>query len=65
MKRNRPDRDRMLDLCRFAIRKSRHHRGIGTALLNGTIWRPVQAAEITGITVLLANAISEQTLSEL
>ena len=60
MTRNRPDPIPVLVLGRLAIRKEYHLKEIGTALLNDAIRRATQAAEIAGVTALLAHAMSEQ-----
>ena len=60
LKRNRPDPVPVLVLGRLAIHKDHHQKGIGTALLNDSIRRAIQAADIAGVTALLVHAISEQ-----
>ena len=60
MKRNRPDPVPVLVLGRLAIHKDHHQKGIGTALVNDSIRRAMQAAHIAGVTALLVHAISEQ-----
>jgi GNAT superfamily N-acetyltransferase len=60
MKRNRPDPIPVLVLGRLALHRAHQQQGIGTALLNDSIRRALQTAEIAGVTALLVHAISEQ-----
>jgi GNAT superfamily N-acetyltransferase len=57
LKRNRPDPIPVFVLGRMAIHKDQQQQGIGTALLNDAIRRTIQAANIAGVTALLALAV--------
>lgn len=59
LRRNRPDPIPVMILGRLAIRRDRHQRGLGTALLRDALMRTLQAADIAGVAALLVHALSE------
>lgn len=60
MRRNMPDPVPVMVMGRLAIDRGYQGQGIGTALLRDAILRVMQAAEIAGLTAILAHAISDE-----
>ena len=59
IKRNMPDPIPVVVLGRLAVDKALHGKGVGTGLLQDSVLRILQAAEIAGVRAILVHAISE------